>query len=90
MKKVVCGCFGTIYYAKILKEGRMSDTDRVDITDEAIEAVLNHIMQMSDYEDKGFAGYSYKTTGGGHVNLIAYDKDEFRLVRVNDKEKSAD
>lgn len=55
MKKVVCGCFGTIYYATILKDGRMSK-DRIDITDDAINAVVDHIMQMSQYTaNKGFA-----------------------------------
>ena len=29
MKKLVCGCFGNIYYATILKDGIMSDKDRI-------------------------------------------------------------
>lgn len=40
MKKIVCGCFGTIYYTEILKNGLMSDRNRVDVTDDAINAVI--------------------------------------------------
>ena len=82
MKKVVCGNFGTIYYAQIYKNGLMSDSNRVDVTDDAIQAVLCHIMTMKEYgENDGFSGYDYRTSNGEKVSIIVYDKDKYELVR---------
>lgn len=43
MKKVICGIFGTIYYASIDKNGVMG-MDKKIITDDAIGAVMNHML----------------------------------------------
>lgn len=53
MKKIVCGCFGNIYYATILKDGLMSDVNRVDVTDDAIDAVFQHIISMDKFDREG-------------------------------------
>lgn len=83
MKKLVCGCFGTIYYATILKDGWMSDKDRVDLTDEAIDAVFQHIISMDRFEKEGFAGYDIpgkdKTN---EVRLCVYDKSKYELKPI--------
>lgn len=82
MKKLVCGCFGTIYYAKILKNGLMSDVDRVDVTDDAITAVIDHIMSMKEYkENDGFSGYDYNKLNGGQIEIAVFDKDKYKLVK---------
>lgn len=82
LKKIVCGCFGTIYYAQILKNGLMSDSNRENVTDDALLAVLQHIMSMNEYKERdGFSGYEYKI-GGSHVNLVAYDKSKYKLVKI--------
>lgn len=52
MKKIVCGIFGTIYYATILKDGVMSDRGRVDVTEDAVQAVTQHILSSKGYEEK--------------------------------------
>lgn len=84
MKKIVCGCFGTIYYAQILKNGLMSDSNRENVTDDALLAVLQHIMSMKEYQDRdGFSGYEYNV-GGRNINLVAYDKSKYELVRKGD------
>lgn len=84
MKKIVCGCFGTIYYAQILKNGLMSDSNRIDVTDDALRAVLDHIMTMDEYKERdGFSGYEYRV-GGNNVNLVVYDNTKYKLVRRND------
>jgi len=77
MKKVVCGNFGTIYYAQILQNGLMSSSNRVDITDDAIIAVMDHLMMQSQYrEENGFAGYEYgtKKKDGHPIVICVYDK----------------
>lgn len=85
MKKIVCGCFGTIYYAQILKNGLMSDSNRIDVTDDALLAVLDHIMAMDEYKERdGFSGYEYRI-GEKNVNLVVYDKSKYKLVRRDDE-----
>lgn len=77
MKKLVCGAFGTIYYAQILKNGLMSSTNRVDVTDEAILAVLNHLMSPTDYGRYGYFGYEWPQK---NVCMMAYDPRKYVLV----------
>ena len=79
MKKIVCGCFGTIYYAQILRNGMMSSANRENVTDDAILAVLQHLMTQDDYIKDGHFGYEY-SIGNVPVNIIAYDKRKYTLV----------
>lgn len=81
MKKIVCGIFGNIYYATILKNGTMSDRDRVDVTDDAVDAVFHHIISMEKYDKQGFAGYNIPTKDGKEVCLCVFDKDKYELKR---------
>ena len=81
MKRVVCGIFGTIYYATILKDGVMSDRGRVDVTEDAIQAVAQHIISSKGYEEKGYSGYCY-SVDGKPVNLIAYDASRYKLELI--------
>lgn len=86
MKKIVCGIFGTIYYAKILKNGLISDTNRENVTDDALLAVLQHIMCMDEYKKRdGFSGYEYEVCGK-RINLVAYDKSKYKLIKNEDGE----
>lgn len=81
MKKVVCGTFGTIYYATILKDGLMG-TDRKEITDECIDAVIEHIAAVTKYDEEGCGGYVIKSKKDGkHVRLILFEDDKFELRR---------
>lgn len=80
MKKIVCSCLGTIYYATILKNGIMSDRDRVDVTDEAIDAVFQHIVSMEKFDTEGFAGYVIpKKKSDGEVCFCVFDADKYVL-----------
>lgn len=80
MKKLVCGIFGTIYYAQILKNGLMSDTNRVDVTDDAKQAVLMHLMSQTEYNKEGHFGYQYELVTGEKVCMIAYDPKRYVLA----------
>lgn len=80
MKKLVCGVFGTIYYANILKNGLMSDTNRVDVTDDAIQAVLMHLMAQTEYHKDGHFGYQYGLASGEKACVIAYDPKRYVLA----------
>lgn len=86
MKKLVCGCFGTIYYATILKNGLMSDANRVDVTDDALQAVINHIIMMQEYKkNDGFSGYTYNKKDGGKISLVVIDNDKYKITKKVDE-----
>ena len=76
MKKIVCGCFGNIYYATILKDGLMSDVNRVDVTDDAIDAVFQHIVSMDKFNKEGFAGYIIPICKKYNVEFYIRQDDE--------------
>ena len=80
MKKLVCGTFGTIYYAQMLKNGLMSDTNRVNVTDDAIQAVLTHLMLSTEYKKEWYFGYEYRLASGEKVCMMAYDPKRYVLV----------
>ena len=84
MKKLVCGCFGNIYYATILKDGLMSDRGRVELTDDAINAVIDHLHSMELYEKEGYSGYDIPKKDGSEIRLRLYDADKYELVRKNE------
>lgn len=81
MKKLVCGCFGNIYYATILKDGLMSDRGRVEVTDDAINAVIDHLAAMDAYEKNSVSGYDIPKKDGGEIRLRLYDAEKYELVR---------
>lgn len=80
MKKLVCGTFGTIYYAQILKNGLMSATNRADVTDDAIQTVLMHLMSSTEYHKEGYFGYQYGLASGEKACVMAYDPKRYVLV----------
>lgn len=85
MKKLVCGCFGTIYYANILKNGTMSDNGRIDMTDNAIDCVTNHLLCQKGFENKGCSGYDIPSKDRTkEIQLCLYDKSKYKLVKIDD------
>ena len=87
MKKLVCGCFGNIYYATILSNGYMSDKGRVDVTDDAIDAVLQHLIAVGTetWREDSFAGYDITTKDDKQLTLCVYDKTKYKLVKRDEK-----
>lgn len=84
MKKVVCGTFGNIYYATILKDGLMG-TDRKEITNDCIDAVIEHIATVTRYDEDGCGGYDIKSKKDGKkVKLVLFNDDEFELKRKSE------
>lgn len=75
MKKLVTTPItNTIWWATVNEnKGTMNTNTRVDVTDNAISAVLEHLIQMDGFKDKGFAGYSYDKNNGGTLTICAID-----------------
>ena len=82
MKKLVCGCFGTIYHAKILKDGLMSSADRQDVTSEAVNVVAQHLLCQKEFMEDRKAGYKFDGREG-KLKLALFDSDRYELVAKN-------
>lgn len=79
---ILCGILGNIYIAKKLKNGVMSN-DRIEATSEAVQAVANHLHAQKEFNERGYAGYSFKASDA-NVRLVFFDADKYELVeKVN-------
>ena len=76
---VVCGEFGTIYYANILKNGKMSK-NRQEITHEAINAVAEHGYSDSRYNHYGMLNIINGHTGNEKITLALFNPDRWELI----------
>ena len=58
----------------------MSDSNREDVTDDALVSVLHHLKAQTGYMHDGWFGYSYGPEDA-KVNLVAYDTNKYKLVK---------
>lgn len=89
MKKVVCGSFGNIYYATILKDGVMSSSGRVNVTDDAIRAVTQHLISNPEYKkNNGYYGYIFHTNEDDRpIEICAFDSTKYTITEAVPEEK---
>jgi len=82
MKKLVTTPLtGKIYWATVNVEKGLITGDKKDVTDNAIQCVLEHFIYSSRFEEKGFDGYVYdKSIGDGKISICAYD-DRYVAVK---------
>ena len=84
MRKIVCGCFGNIYDAEILKSGKMSDKNRRIVTDECIKAITEHLHTIMTQDNSSKAGYMWqKKDGVGNYVLTLFDDTKYKIVPMN-------
>lgn len=83
MDKEVRSEKGKIYFGNILSSGKMSSNNKYDITEPALEAVLDHIMHMPGYAENGYAGYEYKKTTGGTLTLCLIDNNKVQIMPIS-------
>lgn len=82
MKKLVTSPLsGTIYWATVNESKGWMTGEKKDVTDNAIEAVLDHLLIQKGFKDKGFTGYSYKTRSGGNLSICAYDERHIAVAK---------
>jgi len=84
MKKLVTTPISnTIWWATVNEEkGTMNTGTRVDVTDNAIGAVLEHFRNMDFSEKKGFSGYVYDNKNNdGTLTLCAYDERHITISK---------
>lgn len=71
-----------IYWATVNEKTHMMNTQtRVDVTDNAIDVVFNHIKNLQGFEEKGFAGYEFpKKDSKDFATLCVFKSDKFVCV----------
>ena len=84
MKKLVnTPLSNTIWWATVNdKNNTMNTSTRVDVTDNAIDVVVQHIIGMKEYKERdGFSGYSFTKKNGGTMTLCVIDEDKYKIVK---------
>ena len=84
MKKLVnTPLSNTIWWATVNeKNGIMNTGTRVDVTDNAIDVVVSHIIGMKEYKERdGYSGYSFTKKNGGTMTLCVIDEDKYKIVK---------
>lgn len=73
----------TIWWATVNeKNGIMNTGTRVDVTDNAIDVVVSHIIGMKEYKERdGYSGYSFTKKNGGTMTLCVIDEDKYKIVK---------
>ena len=87
MKKLVnTPLSNTIWWATVNdKNGTMNTSTRVDVTDNAIDVVVQHIIMMKEYKERdGYSGYSFTKKNGGTMTLCVIDEDKYQIVKKED------
>jgi hypothetical protein len=74
-KLVVTPLTRTIWWATVNEsKGMIIGNNKVDVTDNAIESVLDHFILDDNFEEKGFSGYTYKNKDGNEVTICGFDE----------------
>lgn len=82
MKKLVTTPItNTIWWATVNEEKGMITGKREDVTDNAIQAVLDHFIGQDRFKMDGFGGYVYDKTNGGTFTICAYDETHITISK---------
>ena len=87
MRKLVCTPISnTIYWATVNeKKGTMNTETRIDVTDNALDVVFEHITSLEGFNKDGFAAYEFaRKDGDAPAMLCVFDS---RKVTFIDKEE---
>lgn len=79
-RKLICDG-DRIKSVNILKSGEVSPKGQMDVTDEVVKVILEHIVTMEDFAKKGVAGYRIPTSDGGAAWLCVFDESLYELKR---------
>jgi hypothetical protein len=80
-KLVVTPLTRTIWWTTVNEsKGMIVGNNKVDVTDNAIESVLDHFILDDNFANKGFSGYTYKKKDGNEVTICGFDE---RHIAIN-------
>lgn len=79
----------TIWWATVYeKSGTMNTDTRIDVTDNAIDAVFEHMINLERFRNEGFGGYSIpKRNSDEKVNMAVYKTDKYICVERSEYEE---
>lgn len=82
MKKLVTTPLtNTIYWATVNEQKGMITGEKKDVTDNAIDAVFQHLIGLKGFEEKGFAGYEIpKKNSDSKVTMCVFNNDKYVLM----------
>lgn len=90
MKKLVVEPFTkNIYWASVGKNNNLIIGERKDVTDNAIDSVVNHFILQNDFNDTGFFGYCFEDKDRD-ITISTYNNEVYQLVFKKDIEKLKD
>ena len=77
MKKLVTTPLtNTIWWATVNEEKGIITGNKEDVTDNAIDAVFQHLINMNSFSEKGFAGYEIpKKNSDETVSMAVFSND---------------
>ena len=66
-----------IYWATVNeKTHTMNTSSRIDVTDNAVDVVFEHITNMEGFDEKGWAGYEYPERNSENVATLCVFKSD--------------
>lgn len=83
MRKLVCTPISnTIYWATVNeKKGTMNTETRIDVTDNALDVVFEHLTSLEGFQKDGFAAYEFpRKDGGDPAMLCVFDSRKATFV----------
>lgn len=85
MRKLVITPDNTIYWATINeKNNTMNENTRIDVTDNALDVVFEHLTNLEGFEKDGFAGYEMNEDS---VILCAFKSDRVTYISRDEYNK---
>ena len=87
MKKLVnTPLSNTIWWATVNENNNtMNTSTRVNVTDNVIDVVVQHIVGMKEYKERdGYSGYCFTKKNGGNITLCVIDNDKYKIVKKED------
>lgn len=88
-KLVVTPISNTIYWATINeKNNTMNTKTRVDVTDNAIDAVFEHLINLEGFKNDGFAGYQIsKKNSEDTATICVFANDKVTFIKKENYEE---
>lgn len=83
MKKLVnAPISNTIYWATVNKKTNVMNTEtRIDVTDDAIDVVFEHITNLNGFKIDGLAGYKFpKRDSDEYATLCVFKSDKYVCI----------
>ena len=85
MKKIMCCDDGRIYEGTALKDGTISKTNRIDMTDDCIIATTQHLSCYKTFLEYGMSGCKWRyDNDGGEIRLVLYDTSKYKFTKIGD------